>query len=83
MVYDEPGERYGSGEDWRSWMSGAALLNYILSIEELWKMSLPMPLEQLYFQRICKSEYLNESLLPFGKHWEVFALCILIIAIHL
>lgn len=49
MVYDEPGERYGSGEDWRSWMSGAALLNYILSIEELWKMSLPMPLEQLYF----------------------------------
>lgn len=49
MLHDETGERYEHGGDQRSWMSGAALLNYILSIEELWEMALPMPLGQVYF----------------------------------
>ena len=81
MLHDEPSERYVSGGHRRSRMSGTVVLNYICCIEELWKTSLLIPLEQIYC-RVCKSEYLHESLLHFGKHWEVSEFYMLIIAIQ-
>lgn len=51
MVQYEPGERYTvSGGDQRPWMSGIVLLNYVLYIEELWGISLVIPLGQTYFR---------------------------------